>query len=240
MKARIPWLRVFVEGVVIVGSILLAFGIQAWWDGRQDELQLRRGLAGVLEELSAVATVMEFDGALRQRALSNTEALQSLVQEEGVSQTLAVPDTLLVGLFSDYVSDHPTAMAEAFISSGYLDAVQNDVLRRSLLSWIALLQDHRDDETRASEFGSLELGPYLREEFDVVRAQAVQRAWARGQLASSPGGGQLATSIRADTRLRNLVGRRLVLLGRIARQNEALRSLLEELNLLVRAESQLH
>ena len=27
MKAQIPWLRVFVEGVVIVGSILLAFGI---------------------------------------------------------------------------------------------------------------------------------------------------------------------------------------------------------------------
>jgi hypothetical protein len=29
LKAQIPWLRVFVEGVVIVGSILLAFGIQA-------------------------------------------------------------------------------------------------------------------------------------------------------------------------------------------------------------------
>ncbi len=29
LKAQIPWLRVFVEGVVIVGSILLAFGIEA-------------------------------------------------------------------------------------------------------------------------------------------------------------------------------------------------------------------
>ena len=27
LKAQIPWLRVFVEGVVIVGSILLALGI---------------------------------------------------------------------------------------------------------------------------------------------------------------------------------------------------------------------
>ena len=34
-KPQIPWLRVFVEGVVIVGSILLAFGIDAWWDGRK-------------------------------------------------------------------------------------------------------------------------------------------------------------------------------------------------------------
>ncbi len=29
MKPQIPWLRVLVEGVVIVGSILLAFGIDA-------------------------------------------------------------------------------------------------------------------------------------------------------------------------------------------------------------------
>ena len=32
LSCQIPWLRVFVEGVVIVGSILLAFGIDAWWD----------------------------------------------------------------------------------------------------------------------------------------------------------------------------------------------------------------
>ena len=35
MTQRVPWFRVLVEGVVIVGSILLAFGIDAWWDGRQ-------------------------------------------------------------------------------------------------------------------------------------------------------------------------------------------------------------
>ena len=29
MTPQIPWLRVFVEGVVIGGSILLAFGIEA-------------------------------------------------------------------------------------------------------------------------------------------------------------------------------------------------------------------
>ena len=39
MKPPIPWLRVFIEGVVIVGSILLAFGLQAWWEGRQERAQ---------------------------------------------------------------------------------------------------------------------------------------------------------------------------------------------------------
>ncbi len=48
MKTQIPWLRVFVEGVVIVASILLAFGIEAWWEGvqeRQEEQEALRGLA---------------------------------------------------------------------------------------------------------------------------------------------------------------------------------------------------
>ena len=39
MTRQIPWLRVFVEGVVIVGSILLAFGIDAWWDGVQERAE---------------------------------------------------------------------------------------------------------------------------------------------------------------------------------------------------------
>jgi len=40
LKAQIPWLRVFVEGVVIVVSILLAFGLQAWWDRVQEAERL--------------------------------------------------------------------------------------------------------------------------------------------------------------------------------------------------------
>ena len=53
MKPQVPWLRVFVEGVVIVGSILLAFGLQAWWDelGRRDQEQmLINGLSEDLRE----------------------------------------------------------------------------------------------------------------------------------------------------------------------------------------------
>jgi len=44
---RIPWLRVFVESFVIVVSILLAFGIDAWWDVRQQEEHFRTALAGL-------------------------------------------------------------------------------------------------------------------------------------------------------------------------------------------------
>ncbi len=48
MKAQIPWPRVFVEGVVIVGSVLLAFGIEAWWDGVQEAERLILQNAGLI------------------------------------------------------------------------------------------------------------------------------------------------------------------------------------------------
>ncbi len=50
LTTNIPWLRVFVEGVVIVGSILLAFGIDAWWEERSDAALEQRLLISLLAE----------------------------------------------------------------------------------------------------------------------------------------------------------------------------------------------
>ncbi len=50
MNRQVPWLRVFVEGVVIVASILLAFGIEAWWDGVQDRAEEHEILLGLRVE----------------------------------------------------------------------------------------------------------------------------------------------------------------------------------------------
>jgi hypothetical protein len=36
MSRSIPWPRILAEGGAIVVSILFAFGIQAWWEGRQE------------------------------------------------------------------------------------------------------------------------------------------------------------------------------------------------------------
>jgi len=50
---QVPWLRVFVEGVVIVSSILLAFWIDAAWELR-GEARERTALLIALQE--------DFDG----------------------------------------------------------------------------------------------------------------------------------------------------------------------------------
>ena len=49
------WRRLFAEGAVIVASILLAFAIDAWWDGRQQRAAEREALAGLTVDFEANA-----------------------------------------------------------------------------------------------------------------------------------------------------------------------------------------
>jgi hypothetical protein len=44
MPRQTQWLRIGAEGIAIVVSILLAFGIQAWWESLQDRQSERRAL----------------------------------------------------------------------------------------------------------------------------------------------------------------------------------------------------
>ena len=59
MTRQIPWLRVFVEGVVIVLSILLAFGIDAWWDELGDRRSEREALVRLQGEFERNRTLIE-------------------------------------------------------------------------------------------------------------------------------------------------------------------------------------
>jgi hypothetical protein len=46
----ISWARILAEGVAVVGSILLAFGIQAWWEERRDRVEERQALEALTRD----------------------------------------------------------------------------------------------------------------------------------------------------------------------------------------------
>ena len=48
---QLNWIRLGIEGVVIVASILFAFGLQAWWDHRKDAETERQMLIALESEL---------------------------------------------------------------------------------------------------------------------------------------------------------------------------------------------
>ena len=67
MTRQIPWLRVFVEGVVIVGSILLVFGIDAWWEGNQDSQLEDRYLERLATDRNLSTTMGHSTGLIREQ-----------------------------------------------------------------------------------------------------------------------------------------------------------------------------
>lgn len=93
MQVRSPrsisWARVLSEGAVIVVSILLAFWIDAWWDGRQSREDERAVLDALRTELGqiklSVDDVLDFHVAI----LASTYRLAELSErpEPGVSDS---------------------------------------------------------------------------------------------------------------------------------------------------------
>ncbi len=135
MKPQIPWLRVFVEGVVIVGSILLAFGIQAWWDGQQERADETQILVSLRDELRENQERLEgsaaFSGALQEAAYI---VLQS-ASEPGLELSPDSVDSLLATLTWWVVPDWVTATVDALVSSGDIVLISDQRLRARLGSW---------------------------------------------------------------------------------------------------------
>lgn len=87
MKNGIPWLKLTAEGVLIVLSILAAFGIDAWWAGRREARDLRTALAALTAGLEESRPSVEVH---QSRVSVLAEALERfIVMEPG--ETLEAP-----------------------------------------------------------------------------------------------------------------------------------------------------
>lgn len=157
---QVPWFRVLVEGIVIVGSILLAFGIEAWWDSSQDEARERQYLESLRSEFSAVQA--EFPNSERQRVrtLRAHEALIGQMQGD----TPAPADSLLlwISLTSFPISfDPPRAVFDDMISGGGTQLIQFDSLRLALAQYDAVLARMRGSDEAAWATWEQRIQPFL-------------------------------------------------------------------------------
>ncbi len=157
MKAQIPWLRVFVEGVVIVVSILLAFGIEAWWDGVQDRQEEQEVLRGLASDFTINV------GLLRGVIIQHQDQHGLLIGLEAMSdsQLAAVPSNLAddyaTAIMNARTFDPRDGTLEAVISSGRLSILDSH-LRDMLMEWKRRISDVQEeaDEMRLAAQGVLQ------------------------------------------------------------------------------------
>ncbi len=156
------WVRLAAEGLLIVLSILLAFGIEAWWSQRGErnaELEALEGLrddfAESLERIESAKSehVEVRDASVRLLTMTGPTADQ-------IVSDLAM-DTLVMALIA-YPKVFPvTATYDALIESGRIDLLESANLRRELARWSTAIADLREEERDAFRQMDERLLPFL-------------------------------------------------------------------------------
>jgi hypothetical protein len=182
----IPWLRVFVEGAVIVGSILLAFVLDAWWDNRNRDNELR-------DQFEVIAREMQSAREALQRALDAHEMnaylaahLTSALGGVAEGSEVVVSDTLVGPLLPQITADVTTGSLDAFIAAGGLELMEDADIRRHLLDWPTRIQDLQDDEIYLRNFAAADLASYLRAHSAVANAELRSIPWLMSRFGGGP------------------------------------------------------
>lgn len=170
MSQRRAWRNAVVEGVVIVGSILLAFGIDAWWDHRNDRRAELEYLRALKSEFEAAAVEIGSDERTRAQRLMH---IDRLIGETKASQRPS-RDSLVTwfgGLWKNSPYLPPDAVYQDLLATGGLNLLSSDELRRAILEYGQFTEKLRFFERRGQEFWDGALRPYLEQSVDILLVQ---------------------------------------------------------------------
>ena len=146
---QIPWLRIFVEGVVIVGSILLAFALDAWWDDAASRRALQQELENVAVEIDVNRGRLSFHIDLMERMTSAGSSLLAEMEDVPEGSLFSTSDTVL-WLVDNYPTLNPSLGAvDAMISSGRLASIPDPDLRTGLAGLHERIADAVEEQTKA-------------------------------------------------------------------------------------------
>ena len=175
MNRQVPWLRVFVEGVVIVVSILLAFGLQAWWEGRGEAERREALLRGLAADFAGAEALL--DTAMVRHNATFGAATRWLLMSRSAHpspELAAVADTLLTDMYFATISrSSPMGSVDALFSGGDMAVLDSPALVAELTSWAALLDFFTWNEEQGRDQLDREFTPHLYE----VGVQVADLVW---------------------------------------------------------------
>jgi hypothetical protein len=151
LSRQVPWPRIVAEGIAIVVSILLAFGIQAWWEERQERAMERALLTGLVEDLrrdsadySSFATVQGYRLAGADFLLSRGGQEPSGTLVAGIAAEEMTPGRAfqLIGLFNRL--ETVRVSYDQITAAGISNVISDPELRRMIGQYYAEAEDRAD------------------------------------------------------------------------------------------------
>jgi len=189
VTAKLSWPRVFAEGVAIVGSILLAFGIQAWWEGRQLRAEEAVLVEGLRRDFAANQAALAGAVQTHQDMIIDLTVLDRM-SLAGISALPADSAELYAGGMSFTLTfDAQDATLDAIVASGRLEIISDIRLREHLARWKQLVadadeeaRDFRDASRHLSERQSIFGGPWGGPWATVLQSFSPEQASLVGEL----------------------------------------------------------
>jgi hypothetical protein len=160
-ERKTDWKRLTLEAAAIVGSILLAFAIDAWWGEVQERQFEKETMQGLLEEYQGHRKSLEIGKKLHLQIL---RAVASLItaSHRGTyeSEEFEVDEAISV-LQIPPTTDLGSGVRDALVSSGQLELLSDKLLRYQLAEWESVMDELRDDEQTGMTTVLEIVAPYL-------------------------------------------------------------------------------
>jgi len=160
--------RLIAESVAIVGSILLAFAIDAWWEERLERNDELQQLERLLMEFEA--NIERFDNFLvLERALSASleifHQMEEAQQRGEESIEVAAGRIALLSIAPTYEANSP--VLDGLIRSGRLEIIQDGRVINALAAWERTLRDYAEVALVTRNNGEAVLIPALARRGDI-------------------------------------------------------------------------
>ena len=162
--------RLLAEGVTVVVSILIAFALDAWWEQRQLEDEMREDLAIVETELAENVRLIDFNLDLMDRVITASSSItEALFSDPGATEVELPGEWLYWGIFVNPTLDLSLGAIDAWIATGRLAGIDDPGLRKRLASVRGKVADVTEEQEVARDVGTRDLYPYLAETGGDVR-----------------------------------------------------------------------
>jgi hypothetical protein len=158
VKQHIKWTRFVLEGLVIVASILLAFGIDAWWDGRSEAARRAELVDALIADFEVTRERLSESLATGEDYIARSREVLRLTSEASVVPKDSIQ--FLLGGFLNKIDFEPALSTyEAAVGSGDLAFLESEDFLRAAAEFRRARDFYEDmDQVTAELFF---LGPTL-------------------------------------------------------------------------------
>lgn len=233
-RSPVPWARILAESVAIVLSILLAFGIDAWADGRQARERERLILAGLEADFRGSRDEIESVTRNFRRVDSAARELLGLTGPTPRSEVSGRRlDSLVAALIVSDNYEPANATLASLLSSDGLGALTNPELRVALSRWSQQLEAVHNREEFVIHHVRFQLMPFLHQHAPVRTLDALSAPAVGGEPSEFPLDSQ---ELLSSLEFENLVNERMFTSSRLLTELEELRAETERVLEMLAAE----